>query len=220
MWRVPSMWPASRSSGLAHVDHLQRRVLGEPLRDSLGIDIGLWGLIGGGHADQGSAAENTAVMCSSLGSDHMEAVSELYTIPQENLDFCAMIAQLAREKIAPRSAEIDESAEYPWDVRKLLGEQDILGLPFPVEYGGTGTGTLMLNMAVEEIAKVDAACSLILMIQDLGTLPIQLFGSEELKGRFLPRCATGRVVSGVCAVRARGGLGSLGNEDHSGARRR
>jgi acyl-CoA dehydrogenase len=121
----------------------------------------------------------------------MEAVSELYTIPQENLDFCAMIAQLAREKIAPRSAEIDESAEYPWDIRKLLGEQDILGLPFPADYGGTGTGTLMLNMAVEEIAKVDAACSLILMVQDLGTLPIQLFGSEELKGRFLPRCATG-----------------------------
>ena len=49
----------------------------------------------------------------------------------------------------------------------------------------------MLNMAVEEIAKVDAACALILMVQELGTLPIQLFGSDELKERFLPRCATG-----------------------------
>jgi acyl-CoA dehydrogenase len=121
----------------------------------------------------------------------MQAVDELYTIPQENLDFCAMIAQLARERIAPRSAEIDERAEYPWDVRKLLGEQDVLGLPFPVEYGGTGTGTLMLNMAVEEIAKVDASCALILMVQELGTLPIQLYGSEELKERLLPRCARG-----------------------------
>src|SRR6185312_15475464 len=65
------------------------------------------------------------------------------------------------------------------------------GLPFPTEYGGTGTGTLMLNMAVEEIAKVDASCALILMVQELGTLPIQLFGSDELKERFLPRCATG-----------------------------
>jgi alkylation response protein AidB-like acyl-CoA dehydrogenase len=121
----------------------------------------------------------------------MEAVSDLYTIPQEHLDFCATIAKIAREKIAPRSAEIDERAEYPWDVRKLLGEQDVLGLPFPIEYGGTGTGTLMLNMAVEEIAKVDASCALILMVQELGTLPIQLFGTDELKERFLPRCATG-----------------------------
>jgi len=121
----------------------------------------------------------------------METVSDVYTIPQENLDFCATIGQIAREKIAPRSAEIDEQAEYPWDIRSLLAEQDILGLPFPTEYGGTGTGTLMLNMAIEEIAKVDASCALMLMVQELGTLPIQLFGSDELKDRFLPRCATG-----------------------------
>src|SRR2546423_3642735 len=121
----------------------------------------------------------------------MQAVSDVYAIPQEHLDFCATIGEIAREKIAPRSAEIDERAEYPWDVRKLLGEQDILGLPFPTEYGGTGTGTLMLNMAVEEIAKVDASCALILMVQELGTLPIQLFGSDELKERLLPRCASG-----------------------------
>src|SRR5438045_9059114 len=54
-----------------------------------------------------------------------------------------------------------------------------------------GTGTLMLQMAVEEIAKVSAAAALILMVQELGTLPIQLFGSDELKERLLPRCATG-----------------------------
>jgi alkylation response protein AidB-like acyl-CoA dehydrogenase len=120
-----------------------------------------------------------------------ETATDVYTIPQEHLDFCATIGQIAREKIAPRAAEIDEKAEYPWDIRKLLAEQDVLGLPFGVEYGGTGTGTLMLNMAVEEIAKVDAACALILMVQELGTLPIQLFGSDELKERFLPKCASG-----------------------------
>src|SRR5476649_945669 len=121
----------------------------------------------------------------------METLTDIYTIPQEHLDFCDTIKQIAQEKIAPRSAEIDERAEYPWDIRKILAEQDILGLPFPSEYGGTGTGTLMLNMAVEEIAKVDASCALILMVQELGTLPLQLFGSDELKERFLPRCATG-----------------------------
>ena len=62
----------------------------------------------------------------------------------------------------------------------------------------------MLNMAVEEIAKVDASCALILMVQELGTLPIQLFGSDELKERFLPQLRDRRVVAGVRAVRARG----------------
>ena len=76
----------------------------------------------------------------------------------------------------------------------------MLGLPFDTEHGGTGTGTLMLNMAIEEIAKACASTALILMIQELGTLPIKLFGSEELKERFLPRCASGRVVAGVRAV--------------------
>ncbi|HLH15551.1 MAG TPA: acyl-CoA dehydrogenase family protein [Solirubrobacteraceae bacterium] len=121
----------------------------------------------------------------------MQAVDELYTIPREHLDFCETIAQIARERIAPRSAEIDERAEYPWDLRKLLAEQDVLGLPFPIEYGGTGTGTLMLNIAIEQLAKVDASVALMLMVQELGTLPLQLFGSEELKERFLPRCASG-----------------------------
>jgi alkylation response protein AidB-like acyl-CoA dehydrogenase len=121
----------------------------------------------------------------------MSALAELYTIPQEHLDFRDTIRQIARERIAPRAAEIDEQEEYPRDLRDLLAEQDILGLPFETDHGGTGTGTLMLNMAVEEIAKACASTALILMVQELGTLPIKLFGSEELKARFLPRCATG-----------------------------
>jgi alkylation response protein AidB-like acyl-CoA dehydrogenase len=115
----------------------------------------------------------------------------LYAVPQEHLDFRDTIREIARERIAPRAAEIDEQAAYPHDLRELLSEQDILGLPFETEHGGTGTGTLMLNMAVEEIAKACASTALILMIQELGTLPIKLFGSEELKDRFLPRCASG-----------------------------
>jgi alkylation response protein AidB-like acyl-CoA dehydrogenase len=121
----------------------------------------------------------------------MSALAELYTIPQEHLDFRDTIRQIARERIAPRAAEIDEKAEYPHDLRQLLAEQDILGLPFETEYGGTGTGALMLNMAVEEIAKACASTALILMIQELGTLPVRLFGSDELKQRLLPRCASG-----------------------------
>ena len=121
----------------------------------------------------------------------MSALADLYTIPQEHLDFRDTIRQIARERIAPRAAEIDEKAEYPHDLRRLLAEQDILALPFEPEHGGTGTGTLMLNMAVEEIAKACASTALILMIQELGTLPIKLFGTDEQKDRFLPRCASG-----------------------------
>jgi alkylation response protein AidB-like acyl-CoA dehydrogenase len=121
----------------------------------------------------------------------MSALAELYTIPQDHLDFRETIRQIARERVAPRAAAIDEQAEYPHDLRELLAEHDVLALPFEAEHGGTGTGTLMLNMAIEEIAKACASTALIVMVQELGTLPIKLFGSEELQQRFLPRCASG-----------------------------
>jgi alkylation response protein AidB-like acyl-CoA dehydrogenase len=114
-----------------------------------------------------------------------------YSIPQEFADFRETIRQIARERVAPRAAEIDEKGEYPRDIRELFAEHDLLGLPFETEYGGTGTGTLMLNIAVEEIAAACASSALILMIQELGTLPIRLFGTDEQKQRFLPRCASG-----------------------------
>ena len=114
-----------------------------------------------------------------------------YSIPQGFLDFRETIRQIARERVAPRAAEIDEKAEYPQDIRGLFAEHDLLGLPFETEHGGTGTGTLMLNIAVEEIAAACASSALILMIQELGTLPIRLFGTDEQKERFLPRCASG-----------------------------
>jgi alkylation response protein AidB-like acyl-CoA dehydrogenase len=98
---------------------------------------------------------------------------------------------MVQERVAPRAAEIDEKAEYPQDIRELFAEHDLFGLPFETEHGGTGTGTLMLNMAIEEISKACASSALMLMVQELGTLPIRLFGSDELKDRILPRCASG-----------------------------
>ncbi len=124
-------------------------------------------------------------------SDAISAGAGVYEVPEELRDFRELVRKLAEEQIAPRAAAIDETGEYPWDVRELLASHDILGLPFPTEYGGTGTGTLMQQIAVEEIAKACASSALILMVQELGTLPIQLFGSDELKERLLPRCASG-----------------------------
>jgi acyl-CoA dehydrogenase len=128
-----------------------------------------------------------------------------YEIPAEFLDFRDTIRQIAREKIAPRAAEIDATAEYPWDVRELLAANDVLALPFAEEYGGTGTGTLMLQIAVEEIAKACASSALILMLQELGTLPIQLFGTDEQKQRFLPRCASGEWAAAFALSEAEAG---------------
>jgi alkylation response protein AidB-like acyl-CoA dehydrogenase len=115
----------------------------------------------------------------------------VYEVPQEHRDFLDGIRQVVQGAVAPRAADIDRSGEYPWDVRKALGDADVLALPFEEAYGGTGTGTLMLQMAVEEIAKTSASAALILMVHELGTLPIQLFGTDEQKQRLLPRCATG-----------------------------
>jgi alkylation response protein AidB-like acyl-CoA dehydrogenase len=118
-------------------------------------------------------------------------MADIYDLPQEHRDFRDTIRQIVDEKVRPRAAEIDATGEYPWDVRKLFADQDILALPFAAEYGGTGTGTLMLQIAVEEIAKACASSALVLMVQELGTLPIALFGTDELKERLLPRCASG-----------------------------
>jgi alkylation response protein AidB-like acyl-CoA dehydrogenase len=116
---------------------------------------------------------------------------DTYALTEEQIEFRDAIRRMVTERVAPRAAEIDAKAEYPWDLRKLFAEHDLFGLPFHPEHGGTGTGTLMLNVAVEEVARACASSALMLMVQELGTLPIRLFGSEELKTRFLPRCASG-----------------------------
>jgi alkylation response protein AidB-like acyl-CoA dehydrogenase len=125
-------------------------------------------------------------------------VTEVYDLPQEHKDFRDAIRQIVAERVAPRAADIDRAGEYPWDIRRLFAEQDILALPFAPEHGGTGTGTLMLQVAVEEIARACASSALILMGQELGTLPIQMFGSDEMKERFLPKCASGAWSPAFC----------------------
>jgi acyl-CoA dehydrogenase len=135
----------------------------------------------------------------------VDSYTDLYDIPQELKDFRDTIRQIVKERVWPRAAEVDATGDYPWDIRKLFGDQDILGLPFAEEYGGTGTGTLMLQMAVEEIAKASASCALILMVQELGTLPIQLFGSDEQKQRWLPGCASGELSPAFALSEAEAG---------------
>ena len=112
-------------------------------------------------------------------------------LSDEQREIRDLIRALARERIAPRAAEIDETGEFPWDMVKLLREHEILGLPFEERFGGTGTGTLMVLVAIEEISKVCATTGLILALQELGALAIKNDGSEEQKERYLPKLASG-----------------------------
>ncbi|HEX6779077.1 MAG TPA: acyl-CoA dehydrogenase [Ktedonobacterales bacterium] len=102
-----------------------------------------------------------------------------------------VVRDLAREKVAPRAADIDASGEFPWDIKDLLAEQGILAMPFPEEYGGIGSSKLSIMMVIEELAKYCATTALILIVQNLGTLPIGLAGSAEQKRRYFPPCASG-----------------------------
>jgi alkylation response protein AidB-like acyl-CoA dehydrogenase len=101
------------------------------------------------------------------------------------------VEQLARERIAPRAAEIDRTNEYPWDIKDVLAEQGVLMMPFPADYGGVGASELAFACAVEAVARVSMSASLILAMQQLGALPILLGGSEEQKHRYLPPLASG-----------------------------
>jgi alkylation response protein AidB-like acyl-CoA dehydrogenase len=114
-----------------------------------------------------------------------------YDLTPDQIDFRDVIRQMVQERVAPRAAEIDAKSEYPWDIRQLFAEHDLFGLPIAEEYGGLGTGTLMLNVAIEEISKACASSGLMLAVHELSTLPIKLFGTEEQKQRILTRCATG-----------------------------
>src|SRR5437016_14118938 len=101
------------------------------------------------------------------------------------------IRELVQDRVAPRAAEIDQTAEYPKDIEKLFAENGILGIPFPEQYGGISGSSVTICMGIEEIAKVCASSSLILAVQALGSYPILVAGSEEQKKRLCPPLAPG-----------------------------
>ncbi len=112
-------------------------------------------------------------------------------LTDEQREIRDLVRTLARERVAPRAAEIDKKGEFPWDMVELFREHELFGLPFEEQYGGTGTGALMVLVAVEELSKVCATTGLIMAVQELGSLGIKLAGTDEQKERFLPRLASG-----------------------------
>jgi alkylation response protein AidB-like acyl-CoA dehydrogenase len=103
----------------------------------------------------------------------------------------AGIREIAQAQVAPRAAEIDHTGEFPWDMKELLAQQDIYAMPFPTEYGGLGASKLAIVMAIEELSRCCATTGLLLAVQQLGSLPIILFGNEQQKQKYLPHLASG-----------------------------
>jgi alkylation response protein AidB-like acyl-CoA dehydrogenase len=128
-----------------------------------------------------------------------------YRLSREHDELRAMVRQLAEERIAPRAAEIDATSEYPWDLKQLLAEQDLLGTGFEERYGGTALDGIGQAIVVEEVARADASTSLIPVIQKLGALPIMLAGSDEQKERYFPRLASGEWLPAFCLTEAGAG---------------
>ena len=114
-----------------------------------------------------------------------------YRPTREHDELRAVVRELADERIAPRAAEIDSSAEFPWDLKELLAKQGLVGIGFEERHGGTGLDAVAQAIVVEELARADATTSLIPIVQKLGALPILLAGSDAQKDQYLPRLASG-----------------------------
>jgi alkylation response protein AidB-like acyl-CoA dehydrogenase len=120
------------------------------------------------------------------------AAPPTYRLTEEQLMLRDAVRVLADERIAPRAAEIDRTAEFPHDIKDLLAEHDILALPYPTEYGGLGGELLTVCLAIEQISRVCATSGLILAVHELAALPIALRGTDEQKQEWLPDLAAGR----------------------------
>jgi len=129
-------------------------------------------------------------------------------LTDEQREIRELVRTLARERIAPRAAEIDESAEFPWDMVELMREHELFGLAFDEAHGGSGAGSLMLLVAVEEVSRACATTGLVLAVQELASLALRLAGTDEQKNRYLPRLASGEWIAAYALTEAGSGSDS------------
>jgi alkylation response protein AidB-like acyl-CoA dehydrogenase len=123
----------------------------------------------------------------------------------------ATVRELVAKRVSPRAAEIDESCEFPMDLKELFAQNDLLGIPIPAEYGGLGGTFLTYVQVVEEIAKACASSSLIVAVQELGMLPILIAGSEDQKHKYLPDLASGKRIAAYALTESSSGSDAAGS---------
>jgi len=130
---------------------------------------------------------------------------ERFGLTEEEKMLQDMVRRLAKEKVAPGAEERDKKGEYPWDMLELMKENGLMGIDFPEPYGGMAAGMIAHCVAVEEIAKADAAVALIPSCQELGSLPIILAGNHEQKEKYLTPLSTGEKLAAFGLTEAKGG---------------
>ena len=122
-----------------------------------------------------------------------------------------VVRDLVRERVAPRAAEIDEKGEFARDIYKLFAENDLLGVPFPAEYGGVGGSFLTYVKVVEEVSKACASSGLMIAVQELGALAIIIAGNDEQKRRYLPKISSGEYIAAYALSEAGSGSDAAGS---------
>jgi short/branched chain acyl-CoA dehydrogenase len=105
------------------------------------------------------------------------------------------VREFAEGEVAPVAEELDRTKSFPYEIVAQFGKLNLMGIPFPQEYGGAGADTLAYALAVEELTRVDSSVAITLCAHtSLGTQPIYLFGSEEQKREWLPRLCAGECL--------------------------
>ena len=103
------------------------------------------------------------------------------------------VREFAQQEVRPVAEELDRTKSFPYDIVARLGALDLMGIPFPEEYGGGGGDTLAYALAVEELTRVDSSVAITMCAHtSLGTQPIYLFGSEAQKREWLPLLCSGQ----------------------------
>ena len=102
------------------------------------------------------------------------------------------VREFAEGEIAPVAEELDRTKSFPYEIVASLGRLNLMGIPFPLQYGGGGGDTLAYALAVEELTRVDSSVAITLCAHtSLGTQPLYLYGSETQKREWLPRLCSG-----------------------------
>lgn len=122
----------------------------------------------------------------------------VYQLPEEHQAVREAVRAVSEAKIAPYAAEVDEKAEFPQASYDALRASDFHAPHIPEEYGGAGADALATAIVIEEVARCCASTSLIPAVNKLGTMPLLLAGSEEIKQRYLPPVARGDAMFSYC----------------------
>jgi short/branched chain acyl-CoA dehydrogenase len=129
-----------------------------------------------------------------------------FDLTPDQEEFRKGVREFAEEVIAPRAEEMDRQAELPLDIVKQMAEMGLFGLPFPEEYGGQGADLLTLCIAIEELARVDSSIAITLEAAvGLGANPINAFGTEEQKQRWLAPMCRGEILGSFGLTEPGGG---------------